>query len=88
MKRFLLIILVTSLAFSTVACSKPTVDEPDIINDTETPVTDGNDKELSEPVSDKYPDAAKILLSDDGITVNGEIIPTDDTADVYAAHES
>lgn len=38
-------------------------------------------------VSDDYSDATQIILSDDGITVDGEAASTEDTAAVYAAND-
>ena len=89
-KRVLLIILAALLIITSVACTK-TEPSADQIGETDVTENDAaeNDptEEQTEPENDKYPDGVKIALSDDGITVDGEAIPTDDTADVYAAND-
>ena len=40
-----------------------------------------------ETTQQTFPDATAIVLSDDGVTVDGEAAPTDETAAVYTAHD-
>lgn len=50
------------------------------------PVLTGCGGQTAETTS-AFPDATSIVLSDDGVTVDGEAAPTDETAAVYTAHD-
>ena len=50
------------------------------------PVLTGCGGQTAETTS-AFPDATSIVLSDDGVTVDGEAVPTDETAAVYTAHD-
>lgn len=50
------------------------------------PVLTGCGGQTAENTS-AFPDATSIVLSDDGVTVDGEAAPTDETAAVYTAHD-
>ncbi len=50
------------------------------------PVLTGCGGQTAETTS-AFPDATSIVLSDDGVTVDGEAEPTDETAAVYTAHD-
>ena len=50
------------------------------------PVLTGCGGQTAENTS-AFPDATSIVLSDDGVTVDGEAVPTDETAAVYTAHD-
>ena len=50
------------------------------------PVLTGCGGQTAETTS-AFPDATSIVLSDDGVTVDGEVAPTDETAAVYTAHD-
>ena len=50
------------------------------------PVLTGCGGQTAETTS-AFPDATSIVLSDDGVTVDGEAAPADETAAVYTAHD-
>ena len=50
------------------------------------PVLTGCGGQTAENTS-AFPDATSIVLSDDGVTVDGKAAPTDETAAVYTAHD-
>ena len=50
------------------------------------PVLTGCGGQTAENTS-AFPDATSIVLSDDGVTVDGEAAPADETAAVYTAHD-
>ena len=41
----------------------------------------------AEGTAEEFPDATAIILSDDGVTVDGEAVSADETAAVYTAHD-
>lgn len=82
MKKIISTTLVLVMLFSAVSCAKNKTEDNITQTENEPQTSDYQEKE------DEYiENTVKIVLSDDGITVNGEPIPTDESADVYAAHD-
>ena len=82
MKKIISITLALVMLLSAVSCAKNKTKDNKTPTENESQMSDFQEKE-----NEYIENTVKIALSDDGITVKGEPIPNDESADVYAAHD-